>query len=167
MPSWLFAPSNPPFHVESTSSKSVPPFSSTGVLQETMKLDPSLPAALSKARTCLFVDRGSQTSHFNTADPFFPLSLSSRPPIHFALISAGNAPSQGESSQTGVCGLTDPPRTRVSSVATRLYPDTSQLLASATGPPKMVACGDTVQTLDPASFQSSPVGKMKVPAEES
>lgn len=55
---------------------------------------------------------------------------------------------------------------RVSSVATRLYPDASQLLASATGPPKMVAWGDTAQTLDPVSSQSSSVGKMKFPDEE-
>ena len=55
---------------------------------------------------------------------------------------------------------------RVSSVATRLHPDASQLLASTTGPPKVVAWGDTAQTLDSTSFQSSSVGKMKLSDEE-
>lgn len=49
-------------------------------------------------------------------------------------------------------------------MATRLYPDAGQLLASATGPPKMAVCGDILQTLDPASSKSSSIGKMKLPA---
>lgn len=49
-------------------------------------------------------------------------------------------------------------------MATRLHPDASQLLASASGPPKMADYGDTVQNFDPASSQFSSVGKMKLPA---
>lgn len=49
-------------------------------------------------------------------------------------------------------------------MATRLYPDAGQLLASAAGPPKMAVCGDIVQALDPASSKSSSIGKMKLPA---
>lgn len=49
-------------------------------------------------------------------------------------------------------------------MATRLHPDAGQLLASATGPPKMAVFGDIVQTLDPAFSKSSSIGKMKLPA---
>lgn len=51
-------------------------------------------------------------------------------------------------------------------MATRLHSEASQLLASATGPPKMVAYGDIAQTLDPVSSRSRSVGKMKLPAKE-
>lgn len=49
-------------------------------------------------------------------------------------------------------------------MATRLYPDSGQLLASAPGPPKMAVYGDIVQTLDLVSSKSGSIGKMKLPA---
>lgn len=49
-------------------------------------------------------------------------------------------------------------------MATRLYPDAGQPLASAPGPPKMEVCGDIAPTLDLASSKSSSIGKKKLPA---
>lgn len=95
---------------------------------------------------------------------FFPTTASSQSLTHLLLISVGNTTSQGQPSQTGVSVRSDSPRMRVSSVATRLYSDAGQLLASATGPPKMAVCGDIVQTLDPTFSKSSSIGKMKLPA---
>lgn len=151
------------FHMESSTVGFFLPSLSLGVLPATTeKLDFHLLATWSKARACTLIDRGSHVSHYHTEDPFFPTTAASQPPIHLLLISVGNTTSQGAPSQAGVCGFSDPPRTRVSSVATRLYPDASQLLASATGPPKMIACGDTAQTLDLAFSQASAIGRMKL-----
>lgn len=94
----------------------------------------------------------------------FPTTANSPPLTHLLLISLGNTTSQDQPSQTGVSTHSDSPRMSVSSVATRLYPDASQLLGSDTGPPKMAVCGDIVQTLDSASSKSSSIGKMKLPA---
>lgn len=140
--------------------RSIPRSSPTGVLQAIVTPESHLPAMWSKASTCLLAARGSQLSHFNSKDPFL---LS--PPISFPLFSPGNAPSQGEPSQASVCGLIYPLSMGVFSVVTRLFSDASQLLATATGPPNMVACRDTAQTLDPGSSQSSSLGRMKLPAE--
>lgn len=149
------APFHLPFHVGGSAGSRLPPPSSPGVLQA------RLPATLSKASSSTFIDRGSQISHFSLKGPLSPsrclLSTSHPSPAHPCR--KHSQPRQARPSQASVCGLRDPPRMRVLSVATRLYPDASQVLASATGPPKMVAHGDTAQTLDPVSSHPALLAK--------